>query len=176
MSLLLPLLHLVLLTPSLGVAVLVRRRNSVLCLCVLVKSLPRRGSVLGGIAGYLCASFDFALRPLVIQQHPLIPWSSPTNPTYPFRYWSTQNAPVLPLVWGGPSGLFSSPERLWSWILQFPGDTSSHYYGLKLKRHCWLISGLAKTHCLIHAGNMCISETNGRWVGSLECRRVRKHF
>lgn len=75
-----------------------RRRNSVVWLCELVKSLPSRGSVLGGVAGCLCVSFDFALRPLVIQQHPPTPCSSSTVPTCPFSCWSTQSAPVPPLA------------------------------------------------------------------------------
>lgn len=141
MSLLLPLLHLVLLAPFLWAAVLMGRRNSVLWLCVLVKSLPCRGSVLGGVARGLFVSFEFSLRPLVIQQHPQTPCSSPTVPTCLFSCWSTQNSPVPPLAWGGPAGLFSLPERLWSWLFQFLGDTSSHYYCLKFKRHCWLSPG-----------------------------------
>lgn len=61
MSLLLPLLHLVLLAPPLWAAVLVGRRNSVLCLCMLVKSLPCRSSVLGGVPRGLCV-FWFCLE------------------------------------------------------------------------------------------------------------------
>lgn len=141
MPLLLSLLHLMLLTPPLWAAVLVRGRNSVLCLCVLVKSLPRKGSVLGGVVGSFCVSFDFALRPLVIQQWPPTPCSSPTVSMCPFSCWFTQNAPVPPLAWGDPAGLFSLPEMLWSRILQFSGDTCSHYYCLKLKRRCCLGSG-----------------------------------
>lgn len=78
MSLLLSLLHLMLLNPPLWV--LGRRRNSVLCLCVLVKSLPCRSSVLGGVAGCLCGSFEIALRPLVIQQQPQLLAPLPLSP------------------------------------------------------------------------------------------------
>lgn len=73
---------------------------------------------------------SFSSTPKLLAPLPLSPHVS--------SCWSTQNAPMPRLAWGGPAGLFSLPERLWSWIFQFLGDTSSHYYCLKFKRHCWL--------------------------------------
>lgn len=72
---------------------------------------------------------------------PPTPCCSPTVPSCPLSCCSTQNASVPALAWGGPAGLFSLSERWWSWILQFPGDASSHYYCLKFKMCCWLSPG-----------------------------------